>query len=419
MDTSPQDRRARLVSILRGLGRRVLLSDYGSPEPAGSETVLRPYARRLHQALALFRFFFFAMGVGLSFIPPASRPPAITLGIIVGLVGLYNVGRVWWPPDPSRRSAYVEGAFLAVDIGLAVTVVLMTNGLDSPFLIYSLAPALTAGLFLGAAGAAVAAVVAAVSVAAAHEASRLGLGNLPGLLHSNYLAFALLYSAVCVLVAGLPFLANLNWQRRLRALAAESERQRLRRDVHDDVAQTLAFLSLKLQMAEGSNGGRGGLTGEDVKGIRDVVRRSYVAVRDYLDGTADSAFAEPLRIGLSRVVDEWSSATGLRAAVSATGPEPAFLSPSSKRQILQITREALANAGKHANPSVVAVTLTGTPSQVELRIRDNGRGFVSGASAGHGLEIMRQRAAIIDGSLEIRSTPAEGTEVVLTCKPRT
>ncbi|HUG93061.1 MAG TPA: histidine kinase [Planctomycetaceae bacterium] len=410
--------RARLALWYRAIGRQMFAADPDAPEQVGSETTLRPYARRLHQALAVFRFFFFAMGVGLSFIPEASRPPAITLGAIVGLVGLYNVGRVWWPPDPSRRSVYVESAFLTVDIGLAVTVVLLTGGLDSPFLIYSLAPALTAGLFTGPASAALAAAASAVTITGAHEANRLGIGDFPNLLHSNYLAFALLYTAVCVLVAGLPFLANLNWQRRLRALAADSERQRLRREVHDDVAQTLAFLSLKLQMAEGSAGGKAGLTGEDVRGIRDVVRRSYVAVRDYLDGTADAASVEPIRTGVAQVVDQWSRATGLRAVFESTGTEAPFLTPAVKRQILQIAREALANAGKHANPSLVTVSVQGSPSELVLRIRDDGRGFQPGASGGHGLEIMRQRASIIDARLEIESAPAEGTQVVLTCKPQ-
>ncbi|MBI2965863.1 MAG: hypothetical protein HYY34_06655 [Chloroflexi bacterium] len=414
----PTSRRlARIAAWSRRVVRRLITADPAATEPGGAEATLRPYARRLHQALAVFRFFFFAMGVGLSFIPEVNRPPAIALGAMVGLVGLYNVGRVWWPPDPSRRSVYVESTFLVVDIGLAVSVVLLTGGLDSPFLIYSLAPALTAGLFLGAPSAAVAAVASAAMITGAHEASRFGLGEYPGLLHSNYLAFALLYSAVCVLVAGLPFLANLNWQRRLRALAADSERQRLRREVHDDVAQTLAFLSLKLQMAEGSGGSRTSLTGEDVRGIRDVVRRSYVAVRDYLDGTAEAVFVEPLRTGLSRVVDQWSHATGLRASLIWTGAE-LEIDPAVKRQILQIAREALANAGKHARPSLVTIGLTCSPSELVLRVRDNGRGFQTGASGGHGLEIMRQRASIIDADLEINSSPANGTEVVLTCKPQ-
>lgn len=390
----------------------------GTQPHDGPEGSIRSYARRLHQALAVFRFFFFAMGVGLSFLSEASRLEAIPLGILIGLVGLYNVGRVWWPPDPSRRSPAIESVFLLVDVALATGVVLATGGLDSPFLIYSLAPALTAGFFLGVVSAALAAGVSAALIIGAHELSRVGIGSFPHLISSNLLAFALLYGAVSILVAGLPFLANLNWQRRQRNLAAESERQRLRREVHDDIAQTLAFLSLKLQLAESATPGPAAtLTGEDVRGIREVVRRSYVAVRDYLDGTADAAFVEPLRVGISEVVNEWSAATGIRASMHVRGAEPG-LAPSTKRQILQIVREALANVAKHANAANVSIDMTSDSTQLAIRIRDDGRGFESGTSGGHGLEIMRQRASIIDATLSIESRPAEGTEVTIICRPK-
>lgn len=358
------------------------------------------------------------MGVGLSFMSEASRLQAIPLGLLIGLVGLYNVGRVWWPPDPSRRSPVIESVFLMVDVALATGVVLATGGLDSPFLIYSLAPALTAGFFLGVASAALAAVVSALLIIGAHEISRIGLGSNPHLFSSNLLAFALLYGSVSILVAGLPFLANLNWQRRQRNLAADSERQRLRREVHDDIAQTLAFLSLKLQLAESTTPTRSAtLTGEDVRGIREVVRRSYVAVRDYLDGTADSAFVEPLRVGISAIVNQWSSDTGIRSTIQFGGTEP-VLAPSVKRQVLQIVREALANVAKHSNARHVSVGMSADAGRAEITIRDDGRGFEPSASGGHGLEIMRQRASIVDATLSITSKPEQGTEVTIVCKPK-
>ncbi|MBI4306562.1 MAG: hypothetical protein HY678_09625 [Chloroflexi bacterium] len=407
-DSAPPTRpRSRAYEFIRGLYRRLIAPNSGSETT--SEASLRPYARRLHQALAVFRFFFFAMGVGLSFFAEASRPQPLTLGGAIGLVGLYNVGRVWWPPDPVRRSVIIESAFLLVDVILAVFVVLLTGGLDSPFLIYSLAPALTAGLFMGPASAALAAGVSALAISGAHEASRFGLGGYSGLLDSNYLAFALLYSSVCILVAGLPFLANLNWQRRSRTTAAEAERFRLRREVHDDVAQTLAFLSLKLQIAE-SKTGSAGLTAQDVRGIREVVRRSYMAVRDYLDGTVDMTFVRPLRVGLAQAIHRWNQDTGLQGELNVVGAEPE-IGPDVKRHLIQIAREALANAGKHANPQRVRVKLECRPDGILLLINDDGRGFEATASGGHGLEIMRQRAANIDASLSVTSSSGEGTEV--------
>ena len=85
--------------------------------------------------------------------------------------------------------------------------------------------------------------ILAVAVYWVHVLPDLGISNLPRVLSTNCLVLALLYSAVCLLIVDLPLLANLNWQRRVRSESMAWERQRLRRDVHDNVAQTLAFRS--------------------------------------------------------------------------------------------------------------------------------------------------------------------------------
>lgn len=405
--------RGPLASALRRSSTKPRSGQEAADDLAYLEGPLKPYGTRLHQVLSVFRFFSFAMGAGLFFVPVASELPDLMLGLQVGLVGLYNIGRVVWPPNPAKRSPLIETALLTGDVLLGVGVVLLTGGLDSPFLIFSMAPILTAGLFMGVRSATIAAAFLALAVSGAHEAAAFGLSDFPRLLESNYLAFALLYSAGCLFVAGLPFLANLNWQRRMQALAMEEERQRLRREVHDDVAQTLAFLSLKIRGAEaGVSGKRGTLTGLDVREISRVVQRSYLAVRDYLDGAGDTAPIDTLETSLAAVTSEWSQNTGLHVELKVSGEEPG-LPPIVKRHMLQIAREALANAGKHARPDLVTLELGCTPTEVELRIQDDGIGFPANNRGGHGLEIMKQRAAIIGASLTVSSAPGEGAEVAI------
>ena len=87
----------------------------------------------------------------------------------------------------------------------------------------------------------------------------------------------------------------------------------------------------------------------------------------------------------------------------------------SKRQLLQIAREALANVAKHADPTEVWLELEYEPGWVTMRIRDNGRGFSASQPRGHGLDIMKERADVIGASLTVESTPGEGTEVVVAC----
>jgi nitrate/nitrite-specific signal transduction histidine kinase len=82
----------------------------------------------------------------------------------------------------------------------------------------------------------------------------------------------------------------------------------------------------------------------------------------------------------------------------------------------QIAREAIQNAVKHADASNIWVTLGAADQDVELRIRDDGAGFDSSQPSpeGHyGLSIMRERAYIGGGSLDLKSAPGEGTSLTV------
>ena len=373
------------------------------------------YVGVVYQALAVFRFFSFAMGAGLVFfLNPSDDLPV--QGLLVGIVGVYNITRVLLRIYPPVDKVMMSWLALGSDVYFSFTLVVLTDGLDSAFLIYSLAPILTASLLLDARSAVVAAGVAGLSVAGLHVAGEVGIGTFPGILSGNYLAFALMYIVICLLIAYLPSLANLNWQRRVRSESMDAERDRLRREVHDNVAQTLAFLSLKVKRAEerASTASGGAITSRDVVEIGSMVERAYLAVRDYLDETRDTEMVEPLQTSVALAAGQWSRDTGLTVQVSLS--ESADRLPSrTKLQLLQITREALANVAKHANASSVWLEVEHDSAAVTLRIRDDGRGFSSSQPSGHGLDIMRERAALAGAELTVTSAPGEGTEVVVVC----
>jgi signal transduction histidine kinase len=374
---------------------------------------LERYAAIVFQSLAVFRFFSFAMGMGLVFGLHPNQRTGLVLFLAVALVGLYNIVRVIWRLNPVKRSLLVDVASVGSDLVLSVGLVLLTGGLDSGFLIYSLAPILAAGLLIDARTATTAGAISALSVLGAYVAGGLGLGGFPWILSGNYLTLSLLYAAICLMTGILPFLTNLNWQRRVRTLAAESEQQRLRRDVHDNVAQTLAFLSMKMKRAEQlASQPRGQLTARDVDDIASAIERSYLAVRDYLDGTADGLSEGPLGSRLAAATEKWSRDTGLRVTTRMARGESGLPAPV-EIQLLQIAREALANVAKHASPTQVWVELEYGPEQATLRVRDNGRGFSGPQPRGHGLNIMNERAAMIGASLTMSSAPGQGAEVVV------
>ena len=126
----------------------------------------------------------------------------------------YNIYRIVWRVEPARPQAVVQWVSLAIDLLLSVGLILISRGLDSPFLIYSLSPILIASLLMNKRGAVAVAALSGASVLGMHLLAQLRVTDLPWLLDGDYLVLALLYASVCLLVVSLPFLANLNWQRR-------------------------------------------------------------------------------------------------------------------------------------------------------------------------------------------------------------
>ena len=370
------------------------------------------YVVAVLQSLAVFRLVSFALGSALVFmLNPTDRAPLL-LGLVVMMAGLFNVYRILWGFDPAQPHPAVEWASLLVDVALSITLIMLSGGLDSPFLIYSLSPVLTASLLLTIRGAVAIALVLSLAVTAAHSTSGLSVNGLPWLLSENYLVVSLLYASVCLLVGSLPFLANLNWQHRVRSESLVSERQRLRREVHDTVAQTLAFLSLKMKLAKQRTArGRSPITENDVAEISSIVERTYLTVRDYLDGN-DEQIDEQLGEMLGDMTSEWSRDTGLGANLLVKGDE-GELSPKVKFQLVQVAREALANVAKHAYANNTWVELDAVQEKITITVRDDGRGFSSSELRGHGMGIMSERAAMADAELNIQSTPGKGTTVVV------
>ena len=366
------------------------------------------YVVAVLQSLAIFRVASFTLGAALVFFLNPGDLDSSALGSLVLGVGMFNVYRILWRFDPSSPRSYVEWASVFGDVALSVTLILVSGGLDSPFLIYSLSPILTASLLLTMRGAVAVAWVLVLSVSGAHVATGLEVNDLPWLLSNNYPVLSLLYSAVCLLVVSLPFLTNLNWQIRVRSESLASERQRLRRDVHDNVAQTLAFLSLKMKIAnQRSSQGKSPITEQDLADISSIVERTYLTVRDYLDGNSEEN-KEPLHQQLAEITSQWSRDTGLSVKLDVNGEEE-DLETAVKFQLLQVTREALANVAKHAYPTNVWVILDCSNGQVRILVKDDGRGFASGEIKGHGMGIMSERADMAGASLSIDSSPGNGT----------
>jgi two-component system nitrate/nitrite sensor histidine kinase NarX len=200
-----------------------------------------------------------------------------------------------------------------------------------------------------------------------------------------------------------------------QAAAALEERQRLARELHDAVMQTLFSASLIAEVLPRLWQRGGGDVAERLEELRQLTRGALAEMRTLLlelrpAALTDSSMGELLGhlaeafVGRARVPVEQD----VRADVA--------LPPDVQVAFYRIAQEALNNVAKHAEATRVVLRFASTPAGAELRIADDGRGFLPGAGPpGHfGLGIMGERARAIGAALRVESQPGQGTVVTAT-----
>jgi len=121
-----------------------------------------------------------------------------------------------------------------------------------------------------------------------------------------------------------------------------------------------------------------------------------------------------LPAALGQFVREWSEHSGVAAAFHAAGLGGDRLPPEVETNLYRITQEALNNVQKHAQACKAGVILERRDGQVTLIVEDDGKGFdpdEKGGGVSMGLINMSERAALIDGRLEIESAPGAGATI--------
>jgi signal transduction histidine kinase len=203
---------------------------------------------------------------------------------------------------------------------------------------------------------------------------------------------------------------------RLRRADAErisaEERARLARDVHDGLVQELWLARL--------TGGRLVDLPRMPAEARPMLKRLDAALETALSEARQALITLQPRSGdsfgdlLSRFIDDYADRFDLDIQRDLEPDSERTPPPDVQTELLRICREALNNARKHADASVVRVHLESAPATLKLTISDNGRGFDTAAeSRGFGMASMRQRAAKIGAALVIRSAPMDGTSIVV------
>ncbi len=197
-----------------------------------------------------------------------------------------------------------------------------------------------------------------------------------------------------------------------RQTGVRDERERLAREIHDTIAQSLAGVVAQLQAAEGS---------ADAQDVRrrvaratELARTALVEARRSVQDLTPAELADAgLADALSRLVASWRDDHGVEASFVVVGDATALHS-EVEATLLRIAQEALANVAKHASASRVGVTLTFDETDVILDVRDDGSGFDPAAprrSSSFGLGVMRERAQRLAGTFTLESAAGAGTAV--------
>jgi two-component system nitrate/nitrite sensor histidine kinase NarX len=207
-----------------------------------------------------------------------------------------------------------------------------------------------------------------------------------------------------------------------REAAVSEERHHLSRELHDSIAQSLAFLKIQVQLMRDAVASRDEPQMQTVLEEIDVgVRECYGDVRELLVNFRTRTNDEHIETALATTLRKFELQSGLSTDFDISG-RAAPLSADVKIQVLHIVQEALSNVRKHAQASRVWLTVQQQPSW-SFEVRDNGVGFAAGVGQRDethiGLHIMSERAQRIGAAMEIISTPGQGCSVRLVLSNRT
>jgi two-component system sensor histidine kinase UhpB len=199
-----------------------------------------------------------------------------------------------------------------------------------------------------------------------------------------------------------------------RALsAAEEERKRIARELHDETAQTLAALLLRVRLARSVDD----RTARDelLEDLRTEISTALEGIRRFARGLRPPALDE---LGLVPAIGSHARNLEESAGITITleaDPLEELLPPEGELALYRIVQEALANVVRHAAARRVRIRLAREHGHVVAEVEDDGRGFraakATRTGAGLGLFGMHERAAYLGGRVEVHSVPGQGTRV--------
>jgi len=197
--------------------------------------------------------------------------------------------------------------------------------------------------------------------------------------------------------------------------AQEDERRRIAREMHDQFGEQLTALGLRIRMLKEAAAGRDDLSVQ-ISALEQVAQQLDRDVDHLVWELRPTALDDlGLRAALANYIQDWSLRVNVSVELHTTGLTTDRLASEIETTLYRIAQEALNNIAKHARASHVEIILERRADQVSLIVEDDGVGFdLAGMDRdrrGFGLLGMQERAALVGATLQIESTPGDGTTI--------
>lgn len=195
----------------------------------------------------------------------------------------------------------------------------------------------------------------------------------------------------------------------VQSLAAEVERARIAREIHDGVGHSLTSLRIQLEVAKKFSEVNPAKAKEAMALAEELASRSLTDVRRALTTMRNPDFN--FQESITQLVDEFRASQSVEIQLETEGVE---MPHETGFQVYRIVQEAITNVLKHSKATSVSVQIQKRDKGVEVEVKDNGCGFdPAGSYSGFGLTGIRERTEQINGSLVIDSVPGSGTRIVV------
>ncbi|MFW5991686.1 MAG: histidine kinase N-terminal 7TM domain-containing protein [Halanaerobiaceae bacterium] len=199
-------------------------------------------------------------------------------------------------------------------------------------------------------------------------------------------------------------------------LAVMDERERMARDLHDNLGQILSFSNVQIQaVREELKKDNQQLADRYLQRLTEIIKDAHKDIREYVYNIRDdSDYKKDFSFLLAEEIKEFKERSDLKTELLLDRDITLdIMGTEEKVQLLYTVKEALTNTLKHAEADTVRISLNKKEQSAELIIADNGKGIPASINRGSGLNIMNERARLIGGEFNIESQPGKGTKIIV------